>query len=115
MKLKTIDFIETPYTNLNDDDYPTEKRRLQLELLKIQQRIIKHKKRLVIIFEGRDAAGKGATIKRFSENLIPAHFAVHEIGIPSPKESRFWFRRYESRFPEPENMAFSIDLGIPAH
>lgn len=106
MKLRKIKAIETPYTNVSESEYQVEKRRLQVELLKIQQWIIKNKLRLVVIFEGRDAAGKGSTIKRFTENLIPSQFSVHALGVPSKSESKYWFRRYESLFPKEGNISF---------
>ena len=65
MKLKNLESIATPYDGILRTDYEIEKRRLQLELLKIQQEFIDKQQRLVVIFEGRDAAGKGSTIKRF--------------------------------------------------
>ena len=71
--------LETPYAGISKSEYQIEKRRLQLELLKIQQWVIKNKHRVLVIFEGRDAAGKGSTIRRFTESLIPAHFSVLEI------------------------------------
>ncbi|GIR40080.1 MAG: hypothetical protein CM15mP51_08600 [Porticoccaceae bacterium] len=57
-------------------------------------------------FEGRDAAGKGSTIKRFTENLIPSHFSIHALGVPSKSESKYWFRRYESLFPKEGHISF---------
>ena len=106
MKLKKIKAIETPYKGISEGEYQIEKRRLQVELLKIQQRLIKKEKRLAIVFEGRDAAGKGSTIKRFTENLMPAHFDIVALGIPTSKESKYWFRRYESRFPKSGRITF---------
>ena len=106
MKLKKIKTIETPYSSIDEDSYQTEKRRLQVELLKIQQRLVKTQQRLVIVFEGRDAAGKGSTIKRFTENLMPNYFKINALSIPSESESKFWFRRYERHFPKPGNIAF---------
>ena len=106
MKRKNIRIIENPYQNISEDEYQNEKRRLQLELLKIQQWLVRKELSLVVVFEGRDAAGKGSTIKRFTENLIPAHFSIHALGVPSQSESKYWFRRYESLFPKPGNMAF---------
>lgn len=61
---------------------------------------------MIILFEGRDAAGKGSTIKRFTENIIPAHFRTEALGIPSGKESKYWFRRYEKKFPKPGELVF---------
>ncbi|MEO6531528.1 MAG: polyphosphate kinase 2, partial [Specibacter sp.] len=61
-----------PYgARLERDVYDVEKRLLQIELLKLQQWIKATGRRVVILFEGRDAAGKGGTIKRFTEHLNP--------------------------------------------
>lgn len=106
MKLKKIKTLETPYHHITEDEYQVEKRRLQVELLKIQQRLVNDRQRLVVIFEGRDAAGKGSTIKRFTENLMPAHFKVNAFGIPTDSESRYWFKRYQSKFPQPGGIVF---------
>jgi len=106
MKRKKIRIIENPYQNVSESEYQVEKRRLQVELLKIQQWLVHQKLSLVVVFEGRDAAGKGSTIKRFTENLIPAHFSIHALGVPTESESKYWFRRYESIFPKPGNIAF---------
>lgn len=106
MKLNQIKTLETPYNGINEQEYQVEKRRLQVELLKIQQRVIKDRQRLVIVFEGRDAAGKGSTIKRFTENLMPAQFAVNALGIPTESESKYWFKRYESHFPRLGHIGF---------
>ncbi len=106
MKLREIKAIETPYAGIDTIAYTNEKKRLQLELLNIQQRIIEEKRRLVVIFEGRDAAGKGSTIKRFTENLIPKHFKTVELGIPTNHESKNWFQRYERHFPNPGEITF---------
>ncbi|MBV1875657.1 MAG: polyphosphate kinase 2 [Cycloclasticus sp.] len=100
MKPHKIKAIDTPYEGVSEEDYQIEKKRLQVELLRIQQRIVKNNQRLAIVFEGRDAAGKGSTIKRFTENLMPAHFKVIQLGIPTAKESKFWFNRYEKHFPK---------------
>ena len=64
-----IIYNRTKYKELSLKSYQKEKRRLQIELLKLQEWVIHSEKRLAIVFEGRDAAGKGATIKRFIENL----------------------------------------------
>ena len=106
MKLRKIKKIETPYTGISESDYQAEKRRLQVELLKIQQRLIKTDQKLVVVFEGRDAAGKGSTIKRFTENLMPNHYKVIALGIPNESESKYWFRRYEKHFPLDGNISF---------
>jgi len=100
MPLKKIKSIETPYAGVTEEQYQNEKHRLQVELLKIQQRLIKDGKRLAVVFEGRDAAGKGSTIKRFTENLMPSYYKVCALGVPSESESKYWFKRYESQFPK---------------
>jgi len=106
MKFKKIKAIETPYQGIKEKEYQIEKRRLQVELLKIQQIIVSNNERMVIVFEGRDAAGKGSTIKRFNENLMPAHFRTIELGIPSKKESKNWFRRYGQHMPAGGEIVF---------
>lgn len=106
MKLKKIKAIETPYAGIDSESYQIEKSRLQLELLRIQQKIIRKKRRLAIVFEGRDAAGKGSTIKRHIENIMPNHSSVIALGVPTPKESKYWFKRYEKHFPEEGKIVF---------
>ena len=106
MKLREIKAIETPYAGVDSKAYTNEKKRLQMELLNIQQKIIEEKRRLVMIFEGRDAAGKDSTIKRFTENLIPKHYKTVELGIPTKHESKNWFQRYERHFPKPGEITF---------
>ena len=106
MKTRQPKDIETPYSGVTNKAYQIEKKRLQLELLNIQQKIIQEKQRVIIIFEGRDAAGKGSTIKRFTENLMPKHFSTIELGVPTTAESKNWFKRYERQFPNPGHMTF---------
>jgi polyphosphate kinase 2 len=86
--------------------YKMEKARLQVELLNLQEWVVEHKKKVAIVFEGRDAAGKGSTIRRFAENLMPKNLRVVELGIPTKSESRNWFRRYEKHFPKPGEIVF---------
>ena len=59
------------YKNLERAVYDAEKRRLQAELLNLQRWAVENKKRIAIAIEGRDAAGKGGTLKRFVEDLMP--------------------------------------------
>ena len=106
MNLKQIKTLETPYAGVSDQEYQVEKRRLQVELLNIQQRLIKDRQRLAVVFEGRDAAGKGSTIKRFVENLMPTHVEVTALGVPNQSESKFWFKRYEQHFPKVGHIGF---------
>jgi len=94
------------YQDLNRSTYEAEKRRLQSELLKLQQWVVDNKKRVAITFDGRDAAGKGGTIKRFIEYLMPHYFRVVELGVPTKKESRNWFGRYKKHLPKKGEIVF---------
>ena len=76
-------------------DYEEELARLQLELVKMQTWIEEKGLKLVLIFEGRDAAGKGGTIKRITEPLNPRGCKVVALGKPSDREKTQWyFQRY---------------------
>lgn len=90
-----------PYgARLDRDVYDTDKRLLQIELLKLQQWIKATGRRVVILFEGRDAAGKGGTIKRFTEHLNPRGARVVALEKPSKRESSQWyFQRYVAHLP----------------
>lgn len=73
---------------------------LQIQLVKLQDYIIEKGERVVIIFEGRDAAGKGGAIKRIIEKLNPRYCKVVALSIPTEKEKTQWyFQRYISHFP----------------
>ena len=85
---------------LGRDEYESEKARLQVELLKMQNWVKAAGERVVILFEGRDAAGKGGTIKRFMEHLNPRGALVVALEKPSDTERGQWyFQRYVSRLP----------------
>lgn len=86
--------------------YEGEKYDLQVELMKLQEWVVRNKKRIVILFEGRDAAGKGSTIKRFVEYLNPKYFKVVALGIPTEDEKKNWLERYEKHFPNPGEIVF---------
>ena len=90
-----------PYdAEMDKDDYETEIAHLQLELVKLQADVKATGKRLVVVFEGRDAAGKGGTIKRFRENLNPRVAGVVALSKPSDREAGQWyFQRYVNRLP----------------
>jgi len=80
--------------------YEREKHLLQIELLKVQSWIQDTKQRVVIIFEGRDAAGKGGTIKRFMEHLNPRGAKVVALEKPNARERNQWyFQRYIQHLP----------------
>ncbi len=90
-----------PYDErLTRDVYDREKRLLQIELLKLQNWIKDTGERVVILFEGRDAAGKGGTIKRFMEHLNPRGAQVIALEKPSERERTQWyFQRYVAHLP----------------
>jgi polyphosphate kinase len=81
-------------------EYELQKRLLQIELLKAQSWIKDEGQRLVILFEGRDAAGKGGTIKRFMEHLNPRGTRIVALSTPSEREKGQWyFQRYVAHLP----------------
>jgi len=81
-------------------DYEQQKHELQIELLKMQNWVKETKQRVVIIFEGRDAAGKGGTIKRFMEHLNPRGAHVIALEKPNARERNQWyFQRYIQHLP----------------
>jgi polyphosphate kinase 2 len=86
--------------------YESEKYGIQIELLKLQEWVKKNGKKIAIVFEGRDAAGKGSTIKRFTEYLDPKGFKVVALGIPTEEEKNNWFSRYEKYMPSSGEMVF---------
>ena len=101
-----IIYNRTSYKELTLKSYQKEKRRLQIELLKLQEWVINSGQRLAIVLEGRDAAGKGATIKRFIENLIPKTMRVVELGVPTATQNRMWFKTYERLLPSKGEIVF---------
>jgi Polyphosphate kinase 2 (PPK2) len=90
-----------PYPQrLGRQDYERTKRRLQIELLKLQYWIKATDQRVIILFEGRDAAGKGGTIKRFTEHLNPRGARVVALDKPNERERGQWyFQRYLAHLP----------------
>ena len=101
-----ISFNQKEYQKLNEKSYQLEKRRLQIELLKLQEDVIKNARRICIVFEGRDTAGKSSTFKFFSEYLIPKNFKYVNLGIPTKWESTHWFQRWSKILPEKGEIAF---------
>jgi len=101
-----IIYNRTEYKALSQQKYSKEKNRLQVELLKLQEWVINRDKRVAIVLEGRDAAGKGSTIKRFIENMMPKGVEVIELGVPTKKQEKNWFRTWEKRMPESGKINF---------
>jgi len=90
-----------PYgTRMSRREYEEAKRSLQIELLKLQSWVRQTGQRVVLLFEGRDAAGKGGTIKRFTEHLNPRGARVVALEKPSERERTQWyFQRYIQHLP----------------
>jgi polyphosphate kinase 2 len=85
---------------LKKGDYERELARLQVELVKLQQWVVREKKKICIVFEGRDGAGKGGVIKAIMERVSPRTFRV--IALPAPTErekSQMHIQRYVPHFP----------------
>ena len=98
---------ENPSDERMDDDvaafrrlYFRELHRLQVELVKLQDWVIAEKEKIVVIFEGRDSAGKGSTISRFTQRLNPRVCRVAALPAPNDREKTQWyFQRYVSHLP----------------
>ncbi|NVK22608.1 MAG: polyphosphate kinase 2 [Kangiellaceae bacterium] len=92
---------EYPYrTKIKRSTYENHKQELQVELLKVQRWVKESGKKIVLIFEGRDAAGKGGTIKRFMEHLNPRAARVVALEKPTEEEKGQWyFQRYIKHLP----------------
>tara|TARA_B100000945_G_scaffold33543_1_gene22835 strand:- start:1719 stop:2552 length:834 start_codon:yes stop_codon:yes gene_type:complete len=101
-----IIYNRTQYKRLTNEHYQEEKRLLQIELLKLQEWVINHNKSVAILFEGRDAAGKGATIRRFIERLMPKRVRVEELGVPSDNQSKNWLNTYKKLLPKTGELVF---------
>lgn len=85
---------------LKKEYYEAELERLQIELVKLQEWVKAKDLKVVVIFEGRDAAGKGGVIKRITESLNPRIAHIIALGKPTPREeSQWWFQRYVPYLP----------------
>lgn len=88
-------------------DYEAELEQLQIELLNLQGWAVTQGKRIAILFEGRDAAGKGGTIRRFTEHLNPRSLRVVALPKPTKEEKGQWyFQRYIKQLPNPGELVF---------
>ena len=96
----TLGNVNTQNRKIGIKPYTNHLRTLQVELVKMQEWIHVHKKRLLVIFEGRDAAGKGGAIKRIADRLNPRICRIVALGKPTEKESGQWyFQRYVEQLP----------------
>jgi polyphosphate kinase 2 (PPK2 family) len=86
-------------------DYQKKLEKLQTELIKLQTWSIQKNERIIVIFEGRDAAGKGGAIRRVTERINPRYMRI--VALPKPTEdeqSQWYFQRYVERFPKAGEM-----------
>ncbi len=92
---------------LEELTYEEDLKKLQMELVKLQQWVQKNNKRIAIVFEGRDAAGKGGSIRRFTEHLNPRSMRLVALTKPTEVEQGQWyFRRYIKQLPNPGEIVF---------
>ena len=103
---KHLDKWEGEKSLISRDQYESEKYDIQVELLKLQEWVKRTGQRIVIVFEGRDSAGKGSTIKRFVEYLDPKGYKIVALGMPTEEEKNNWFERYEEHLPQPGQIVF---------
>ena len=92
---------------LNATKYDIRLKKLQEQLIDLQERVIKKNEKVVILFEGRDSAGKGGAIRRIASRINPRHFRI--IALPKPTEEeqgQWYFQRYINHFPNPGEIVF---------
>nr|WP_314167621.1 polyphosphate kinase 2 [uncultured Campylobacter sp.] len=98
--LKEIEFKSSKYEKISFKDYETLLQRYQIELLKLQKFVKEKGLKILILMEGRDAAGKGGTIKRLTEHLNPRGCRIVALEKPSNVEKTQWyFQRYVAHLP----------------
>ena len=108
-KLQSDETHLSPITPVwdNNGEYKRELKRLQVQLVKMQRWIQETGNRVVVLFEGRDASGKGGAIKRFTEYLNPR--AMRVVALPRPSEiekGQWYFQRYVNQLPNPGEIVF---------
>jgi len=87
--------------------YELHLRELQAELIKVHNWIIDNNKKVVVLFEGRDAAGKGGAIRRITAHINPRQYRIVALPKPSEEEEGQWyFQRYVNRLPKPGEIVF---------
>lgn len=96
---------ESETSLISRKQYNKEKYALQVELLKMQEWLKKIGGSVIVVFEGRDTAGKGSTIRKFTEHLDPKFYKVVVKGVPTVAEKSDWFGRYKSEI-EPGKIIF---------
>ncbi len=92
---------------LNAVKYDIRLKKLQEQLIDLQERVINNDEKVVIIFEGRDSAGKGGAIRRITSRINPRHFSIVALPKPTEEEQGQWyFQRYINHFPNPGEIVF---------
>ncbi|MGB1104727.1 MAG: polyphosphate kinase 2 [Crocinitomicaceae bacterium] len=92
---------------LRQPRYEEELASLQEQLIALQERVIRNNELIVVIFEGRDAAGKGGAIRRITARINPRHFRI--VALPKPTEEergQWYFQRYVNKLPNPGEIVF---------
>lgn len=88
-------------------DYERKLKKLQVEIIRLQAWAIQENERIIVIFEGRDAAGKGGAIRRITERINPRHMRI--VALPKPNEdqkTQWYFQRYVEQFPKAGEIVF---------
>lgn len=101
-----------PLKALEEIRYLKELKEKQRELIKLQNWVIKNDQKVVVLFEGRDAAGKSGAIRRITEYINPRHFRTFALQIPTPDERKQWFFNAISIvYPDPVKSSFLTVVG----
>lgn len=88
-------------------DYERKLKKLQLEVIKLQTWAIKNNEKIIVIFEGRDSAGKGGAIRRVTERINPRHIRIVALSKPTEDEqSQWYFQRYIQQLPKAGEIVF---------
>src|SRR3954452_10112627 len=91
---------DEPESKMKGKEYAKELRKLQTELCLLQRWVVREGLRVVVVFEGRDAAGKGGTIRALTERVSPRTFRLVVLPAPSDREkSQMYMQRYLAHFP----------------
>jgi polyphosphate kinase 2 len=99
-KTRLTDFVEESKKALKRRRQEKQLKPFQAELIKMQHYLEEHNKRVIIVFEGRDAAGKGGTIRRMTRYMNEKHYRVVALGKPTDVQRTQWFfQRYVEQFP----------------
>lgn len=98
--MKHVESEKKDHRTISKKRYEKELRKLEIELINLQRWVKEKQLRVVVLFEGRDAAGKGGVIKRITEPLNPRICRIAALGIPTEKEkSQWYFQRYVAHLP----------------